>query len=107
MPRAVGSHKLLAFELGAAVDAQRAGRVVFLPGLIAAAVEEQSTATGEIGRAISEATVGSTSVSTSIGAVAEAASATAAGADASHRAAAGIVVVSEDLSAAISRFTYE
>ena len=74
---------------------------------IAAAVEEQSTATGEIGRAISEATKGSTAVSGSIGAVAEAADATAAGADASHRAAADLVAVSEDLSAAISRFTYE
>ena len=74
---------------------------------IAAAVEEQSTATGEIGRAIAEATVGSTSVSTSIGAVAEAAEATAAGAGASHEAAADLVAVSEDLSAAISRFTYE
>ncbi len=38
MPRA-GSHPLLAFELGAAVDAQRAGGVVFAPGLLAAAVE--------------------------------------------------------------------
>jgi methyl-accepting chemotaxis protein len=74
---------------------------------IAAAVEEQSTATGEIGRAIAEATKGSTAVSGSIGAVAEAAEATAAGAGASHQAAADLVAVSEDLSAAISRFTYE
>jgi methyl-accepting chemotaxis protein len=74
---------------------------------IAAAVEEQSTATGEIGRAIGQASVGSTSVSSSIGAVAEAAEATAAGANASHRAAADLVAVSEELSAAVSRFTYE
>ena len=73
---------------------------------IAAAVEQQSAATGEINRAIGEATVSSGSVTRSVTSVAESAGETSSSAEVSHRAAAELVSVAEQLGAAVSRFRY-
>ena len=71
---------------------------------IAAAVEEQATATSEIGRNVSEAAQGSTDIAFNISQVAQAAKATSEGASQSGEAARELASLAGELSTTVARF---
>ena len=80
------------------------GRINDIQTVVAAAVEEQSATTKEIGRNVSEAAVGSTDIARNITGVAETAKSTTEGAAETHRAAEELSRLASDLLGLVGQF---
>ena len=80
------------------------GRINDIQTVVAAAVEEQSATTKEIGRNVSEAAVGSTDIARNITGVAETARSTTEGAAETHRAAEELSQLASELLGMVGQF---
>lgn len=98
-------------DSNAAVDAintigEVISRISVLQTTIAAAVEEQTAATGEISRSIAATAHAATEIAGSMGGVAEAATSTTAGVGQNQRAAAALATMAENLRTLVARFRF-
>ena len=82
------------------------GQINKIQSTIAAAVEEQSATTIEIGRNLAQAAKGSQEITTTIAGVADAAQSTTKGASDTQRAAHGLEVMSAELKQLVQQFRY-